>query len=509
MKSMINSIWKSYFAHRKYTYTRDEILSYQDTFLVDLMTANKDTLVGKKYNFAEVYDYETFKKNIPVFHYDEYKEYIYMSVQWEQNIICSDDIDFWAKTSGTTSDYQKYIPVTKRYLENNHYKWWKDTFSNYISSNPDTKLFEWKWITIWWAISKNDYTNEDNVWNISAIIQINNNILINYFFTEPEEKISFLSDWNHKISKIIESCKDTNITSTIWVASWSLYLLKQLVVSQNLNFVDDIWPDYELFLTGGMNYIPLSKNIYSLFRKSINIRQVYNACEWYIWSQFYNNDEYMHLLLCHDIYYEFLLFDDYELWNFNKTINIFYIKANVDYIIIITNSAWLYRYILWDTIKFINTEEFIFEITGRNKLHLDSFSERVRENHTDKAIFNLSKKYNLIISDYHVWVIMNNSNDWSWYHMRIIELDLENINYNNSSVLSDFEKYIDTELIDNNITYNQKRSGNILLQNPVVQLVPKGTFAKRFASKWKLWWQHKIPKLRNDDTIIKEIIDLL
>ncbi len=503
MKSIINWLSKAYFANRKYKYTHEEILSYQDDFLVDLMISNKDTFVGKKYNFEDVIDYDSFKKNIPVFHYDDYKEYIYMSVKWQQNIICSDDIDFWAKTSGTTNDYQKYIPVTKRYLHNNHYKWWKDTISNYVNCNPDTKLFEWKWITIWWAMSQNQYIDKDNIWNISAIIQINNNILVDLLFTEPSQEISFLSDWNSKLDMIINTCKDKNITSTIWVTSRSLYLLKQLLVSQNKNFVDEIWPSYELFLTGGMDYKPLSKNIHSLFKKSINIRQVYNTCEWYIWSQCCNDDNNMYLLLCHDIYYEFLNWEDYKIWNFDNIANTYNISNNIEYVLVITNSCGLYRYIIWDIIKFININCFEFTITWRTKAYLDSFSEHVRENHTNTVIYFISQKYNILINDYHVWTIMNNMWDWSGCHHRIIELDFD---IHNDNTLSES---IDLELQKNNMAYNHKRSWNMLIQKPVVQIVPKWTFTKWFASKWKLWWQNKIPKLRNDDKIIKEINNLL
>ena len=227
MKSIINSVSKTYFINRKYIYTCDEIFSYQDELLVDLMIANKDTFVGKKYNFEYAVNYDSFKNNVPIFHYDDYKEYIYMSVRWEDNIICSDEIDFWAKTSGTTNDYQKYIPVTKRYLENNHYKWWKDTFSNYVNSNLDTKLFEWKWIVLGWSMSKNEFTGIDNVWFISAILQTNNNPLVKLFFTEPDQDISFLTNRSEKIDKIIDGCKCQNIVSSIWVTSRNIYLIVQ------------------------------------------------------------------------------------------------------------------------------------------------------------------------------------------------------------------------------------------------------------------------------------------
>ena len=512
IRRIINFITRNYFFYRKYIYTREEILSYQDTFLSDVMQKNKDTFVGKKYHFGDVVDYKSFKKNIPVFHYDEYKEYIYMSVQWQQHIICHDVIDFWAKTSGTTDDYQKYIPVTQRYLKNNHYKWWKDTLSNYVHNNPDTKLFEWKSIVLWWPLWVNECTWANNIGYISAILQKNNHRFVQWLFVEPSQNISFLSDRSTKIAMIIDTCKHQNVTSILWVTSWSVFLMKNLVDMLWVRYVDDIWPDYELFLTGGMDYRPLDLTIRNLFSKHITIRQAYNASEWYFGVQVSNSIGYMQLLCCHDVYYEFLTQEDYDIWNYENIINIYNICVWINYVIIITTSSWLYRYIIGDTIQFHDVDKLLFEITGRTKSYLDSFGERVRENHTHTAIQKVCNTYHVSIIDYHVGVIKNTTHDGSGYHHWMIDLDAYDIDTTFTEcnfTIDKLEEQLDDILKRSNLFYEWKRSGNILLQKPVVQLVPKGTFAKRFASKWKLWWQHKIPKLRNDDIIIKEIINLL
>ena len=518
MKSIINWVWRVYFQNRNFEYTKDEMLSFQDEFLIDNIISNRNTVVGRVYDFDSISSYNDYKKIVPVFHYDDYKEYIYMSVKWQKNVICDDDIDFWAKTSGTTSDYHKYIPVTKRYLENNHYKWWKDTFSNYVNCNPETKLFEWKWLVLGGAMSKNEFTGEDNVWYISAILQTNNNPLIRMFFTEPDQDISFLTNWSDKISKIIETCKDKNIVSTIWVTSRSIYLMKRIIEVLGVNYIDDIWPDYELFLTGGMDYRPLESSICKLFNKKINIRQAYNTSEWYFAVQTLNNSPYMKLLCCHDVYYEFLAQEDYDMWRYENAINLHSIQKWINYVLIITNSAGLYRYIIGDTINFVDVDDCLFEIVWRTKDYLNAFSEQLRENHTSQAIYNISNKYKIDIVDYHVWSIMSQIGDGSWYHHWLIELwdsfdvsvwDDSDIYINNDNIwisLFEIEDLLDDELKKINSFYDGKRSGNLLLHRPKVKILPKWTFHKRLEAKWKLWWQNKTPKLRNNDIIIKEII---
>lgn len=499
MQSIKSSLSKLYFEIRKYIYTRQDMEKYQDEFLLKILSDNKNTKVGRKYKFANIDWYLSYKSKVPVFHYDDYKEYIYEAVKWNENIICSDKIEYWAKTSGTTNDYCKYIPVTRNYLEENHYKWGKDTFSHYINCNPETNIFDWKGLVLGGNMTTNDFTWQENLWYISAILQLNNNYFIKNIFTEPKFEISSITDRNEKISKIIESSINQNITSTIWVTSRNIYLLQQILKISNKKYIEEVWSDYELFLTWWMDYKPFELSIRKLFHKHINIWQAYNTSEWYFWVQIDNETKYMKLLCCHEVYYEFLAIEDYHSWSYDRIVNIYDILTDLEYVLIISNSSWLYRYIIGDTIKFVDAENLYFVITGRTKQYMNSFAEQVRENHISQTITNISKKYNLNIYEYHVWSVFED--DISGYHQRLIEFSDQNFDISEDLLAEE----IDLELSKVNSFYEWKRKSNILLHKPKVKFIVSWSFQVRQKYKNKLWLQNKVPKLSNNDSLIKEI----
>lgn len=170
------------------------------------------------------------------------------------------------------------------------------------------------------------------------MIQRNNPKILKDFFTKPEDAITFNPDWESKIQSIISEYSQENITMTMGVTSWNLFLLRSLVAFHNVQYVDDIWPDYELFLTGGMSYKPYEKQIRGLFRKPIQIWQCYNSSEGFFGIQCENNT-YTMKLLSHDVFYEFIILDDYRIGEYDNVVTCEYVQNAIQYVVLITNSS--------------------------------------------------------------------------------------------------------------------------------------------------------------------------
>lgn len=476
-------------------------ISQQYTILNDILSKNSNCAYWLQYNFANSKSYEEFIYNVPLIKPEEISHYVDLCMQWNENILTYEEIIYFAQTAWTTTWKHKYIPVTKSCLTYNHFAWWKELMANFIYHNPNSKLLQGKSLILWWWFFQNQYTKKMNIGYISAILQKESGILWT-LFREPSEEIAFEHDRSKKIVNIIESCKNLDITSMWWVTSRWLILLEELLKKTWKRNILEIWPNFSLFISWWLNFEPYRKYFENFFpSKDVNFYQVYNASEWFFGVQFDNDNTDMLLLTNHGVFYEFIDMETY--FTEKQTIHTLdSIEANKLYALVITTYWGLYRYEIWDVVTFSNIETFLFSIVWRTKEYIDVFSEHVIVDNTNKALQSVCLLHTIDVVDYHVWPQFAN-NEWKWCHEWIIECEKK------PEDISKFINDLDDALKQNNSYYAWKRNWDLMMQIPVVHFVKKWTFLDRFAYKWKVWGQHKIPKLANNRDILDELITLM
>lgn len=490
---LLSSIAKSYFQVNK------NLAKHQYLFLAKWIYQCRNTSFWKKYGFEEISLVEEFQKNVPVHHYDTMRPWIEQAMRGEKNIIAPGHIQ-WFATSSWTTWLSKYIPVTKKALRTNHFKAGEAGLMHYIQANPTTTMFTWQNITIWGSFWVNPYTGKKNVWFISAILQKNSPIRAK-MMKQPKAKISYLQDREPKVDKIINITRKRNITSIAWQPSrCSQFLIKVLEKTWAKDILE-VRPHFQLVMRWGMS-IDLYKQLFSQLLPSTQVQyyQIYNASEWFFAMQHQNNRDDMLLFLNHGVFYEFIPLEQYLQWDYSVAHTIDSVKIDEEYVILVTTNAWLRRYVLWDTIVFTWISPYTIKITWRTKYYIDVAWECTPFQPIKDALFTTAKEYDIVIDEFTVWpwAIEN----WIWRYEWIIATNSDR------SKNQDFAMALDKKLCALWTYYNDERFDTKMLTTPTVHFVSPSIFYKRLEKKWKLWWQHKVPKVSNDRKIIEELLEI-
>jgi GH3 auxin-responsive promoter len=471
----------------------------QQEVLRNLIETAKNSEFGKNYGFASINTYQDFKRNVPIQDYEDIKHYVTRLQHGEKNILWPGEIKWFAKSSGTTNDKSKFIPVTKEALENCHYKGGKDLIALYYHNNPKTKLYNGKTLVIGGSNRNNEFNNDSYIGDLSAII-INNLPFWVEAKRVPDKSIALMEEWEEKIDKIIASTKNEDVTNIVGVPSWTLIILKKILVDNKIDDINLVWPNLELFMHGGVSFLPYEEQFKSIIKSSeMKYYQSYNASEGYFGVQDSNYSDDMLLMLDYGIFYEFIPLDG--LGNEEDTIvSLTQIEIGISYSVVISTNAGLWRYKIGDTIKFTSITPYKFKVTGRTKHFINAFGEELMIDNAEKAMQKASKATNAFIREYTagpIYMIGSNMGRHEW----LIEFE------NEPDDINLFIHILDETLKSVNSDYEAKRTKNLALREPIVRIMPKDSFYKWLKSKNKLGGQHKVPRLSNHRDYINEIMD--
>lgn len=501
--SAFNLAAKKYFLTRKYK--NPNAISDQESFLLKHIYWARNTAIGKKYNFKKIKSIQDWHNNFPILTHDDHRSYIELCMMWYRDILIPGKIPLFAKTAGTTSEYTKYVPVTQKALNINHYRWGKDILSRYCYNNPDTKLFSGKSIVVGGNFDTNPRNSAlQNCGYISAILQ-QKSPYIWQFMREPNGWIEFVSSREEKLDYIINRCKDKNITSMWWLVSWSIMILEEIIKQTWAKDIYEIRPNFELYISGGMKFEPYRKRFEQLFPGGkTNFYQSYNTSEGFIAVQIDNTDTSMLLLTNHGMYFEFVetskRFESDNISDIDKNdiLTLWQVEKDKEYILLITTVAGLWRYPIGDTVKFTNLDPYKIQITGRIKYRMDIFDERLTEDEVQSAIDKTCEELDCIVDN---WTLGSRRvSESSGEHIYIIEF----IKYPTHE--EKFAKLLDENVQKANGDYEYVRQWDKFLLPPKVKIVPKGSFYEWLKWKWKLGWQNKVPKIYNWDKIINDFM---
>ena len=473
----------------------------QDEWFQTLVSSAEDTEWGKKYGYESIITQEQFKARVPIQTYDTLKPYIEKMLKGEHNILWPSEIKWFAKSSGTTNDRSKFIPVSEESMEECHFKGGKDLLSLYCNNRPDTKIFTGKCLVLGGSHQINQLNADSSFGDLSAVL-IKNLPFWAEFYRTPELSITLMDNFEEKIEKMARATIDVNVTNISGVPTWNIVLAKRILEITGKDNLLEVWPNLEFYFHGAVNFKPYREQFKKLIPSdSMYYLETYNASEGFFGIQDQPNSEEMLLMLDYGIYYEFLPMEDINKEN-PKTLGLDEVQLNKNYALIISTNAGLWRYMIGDTIKFTSLTPHRIQITGRTKHFINAFGEELIIDNAEKGLSKACAETGAIIRDYTACPIYfkgNNAGGHEW----IIEFEKKPDN------LERFTDVMDQTLREINSDYDAKRYKDMALARPKLHLAPDGTFYEWMKSRGKLGGQHKVPRLANDRAYVDEILKLL
>lgn len=479
---------------------RNHPVAAQRDVLQDLVTTAQYTDFGKAHHFSNLYSLKAFKANVPIQEYENTAPFIEKMMNGEENILWNTPVKWFAKSSGTTSSKSKFIPVSEESLQENHFKASKDVLANYYNNFPSSDLLTGKGLVVGGSHQLNQVNDEIQYGDLSAVLMQNTPFWGQWLRT-PELSVALLDNWTDKIEKLATATADENVTSIAGVPTWTLLLLKRILEIKEKNCIKEVWPNLELYIHGGVSFIPYREQFEKIMGAPINYLEIYNASEGFFAGQENPNDDGMTLFTEHGIFYEFMPVEEYGKPT-PLTIGLDKVKLNQNYALIISTAGGLWRYLVGDTVSFTSINPYRIKVTGRLKHYINAFGEELIVENSDRAIAIAAQITNSRVLDYTAAPIFfsethNGAHEW------LIEFEQQ------PTDLNKFTIELDNALKSLNSDYEAKRSGNIALGLPKIHILPKGIFNKWLLSKNKLGGQHKIPRLCNDRKILEEILNLI
>ncbi|GAB2672594.1 GH3 auxin-responsive promoter family protein [Flavihumibacter cheonanensis] len=472
----------------------------QREVLQELVTSAQYTEIGRQYGFNRLFNVREFKRTVPVHEYDDLKPFIERMLQGEENLLWNTPIRWFAKSSGTTSDKSKFIPVSDESLEENHYQGAKDVLTLYYGHNPDSELLSGKGLVIGGSHQVSQATEEISYGDLSAVL-LQNSPFWGHWLRTPDLSIALMDEWEHKIEQLALNTIPENVTSISGVPTWTLVLMKRILEMTGKSCIAEVWPNLELYMHGGVSFVPYREQFRQLIGKDIQYLEMYNASEGFFAAQDSPDADGMLLFTRHGIFYEFMPIEEYGK-KFPNTVGLNKVELGKQYAPVISTTGGLWRYIIGDTIQFSSLAPYRIKVSGRLKHFINAFGEEVIVDNTDKAISSACEKTGASVNDYTAAPIYfsqhgNGAHEW------LVEFEKE------PEDLALFAYELDSALKNLNSDYEAKRQKDIALRMPVVKAVKKGLFNEWLRSRGKLGGQHKVPRLSNDRTILDSILSFL
>lgn len=473
----------------------------QEEWFQNLISTARHTEWGRKYDYSSILTTDQFKERVPIQDYDSLKPYIEKMMKGQQNVLWPTDVKWYAKSSGTTSDRSKFIPVTDESLEECHYKGGKDLLSIYCNNRPDAQIFTGKCLVLGGSAQINHLNNESRYGDLSAVILKNLPMWAEWYRT-PDLSITLLENFEEKIEKTARAIIDVNVTNMSGVPTWFVVLAKRVLEITGKSNLLEVWPNLELYFHGAVNFKPYREQFKKLIPSdSMYYLETYNASEGFFGIQDLPNSEEMLLMLDYGIYYEFLPMEDLGKEN-PKTLSLDQVQLNKNYALIISTNGGLWRYMIGDTIKFTSLAPYRIQITGRTKHFINAFGEEVIIDNAEKALTKACNETSSIIRDYTACPIYFHDNE-AGGHEWIIEFEQQPDN------MEQFTNILDNTLREINSDYDAKRFKDLALRAPLIHVAPEGTFYNWMKSRGKLGGQHKVPRLANERQYVEEILELM
>ena len=479
-------------------YTEGEALQHE--VLKSLVERASDTEYGRNHVFKGIKGYEDFAKNVPVNTYEELKGDIDRMRHGERDILWPGKVKWYAKSSGTTNDKSKFIPVSKDGLQNIHYSGGTDAVALYLRNYSKSKLFDGKALILGGSHSPNYNLQGSLVGDLSAILIENINPLAN-LVRVPKKQTALLSDFEVKRDRIAQETLNKNVTNLSGVPSWMLSVLSRVMELSGKEHLEEVWQNIEVFFHGGVAFTPYRKQYEQLITKpDMRYMETYNASEGFFGLQDDPNDKSMLLMLDYDVFYEFIPMDEFGTEN-PTVVPLWGVEIGRNYAMLISTSCGLWRYIIGDTVKFTSVNPYKFVITGRTKHFINAFGEELIVDNAEKGLAYACQQTGAQVLEYTAAPVFMDAKG-KCRHQWVIEFSKEPEN------LEQFATLFDKRMQELNSDYEAKRYKDITLQHLEIVVARHDLFNDWLKMKGKLGGQHKVPRLSNSREIIDQLLKM-
>ena len=479
-------------------YTQPEAL--QQAVLRHLLERGANTEYGRNHLLSAKNSYEDYAKNVPVNTYEELKRDIDRMRHGEADVLWPGQVKWYAKSSGTTNDKSKFIPVSNEGLHDIHYQGGKDVVTLYLRNNPDSRLFDGKSLILGGSHSPNYNVAGSLVGDLSAILIENINPLVN-LMRVPRKRTALLSDFEVKRDRIAQECLHQNVTNISGVPSWMLSVLVRVMEISGKKHLEEVWPNLEVFFHGGIAFTPYRSQYEQLITSpKMHYMETYNASEGFFGIQDDPTDHSMLLMLDYGVFYEFIPLE--EVGRPDPTVvPLEGVETGRNYAMVITTSCGLWRYMIGDTVEFTSKRPYKFIITGRTKYFINAFGEELIMDNAEKGLAYACEQTGAQVLEYTAAPVYMDENA-KCRHQWLIEFSKD------PDDLGHFAQALDEKLQEVNSDYEAKRSHNITLQHLEVVKARPGLFNDWLKQKGRLGGQHKVPRLSNSRKNMDELLEM-
>ena len=490
-------IYYNYY-YGKVQHALDNAEDQQHRLLLRLIKEAEDTEWGNLHHYSEITSYSRFAKTVPVNTYEELKTYIDRMRHGEKDILWKGKVNWFAKSSGTTNDKSKFIPVSKNYLKDTHFGGGLTTVAYYLHNYPKSRFLDGRALLLGGSHQPNYDIPQSVVGDLSAIMMENVPAWVQRI-REPKKRIALLSDFEQKRDLIAQTTLSKNITNLSGVPSWMLSVLNRVLEVSGKKYITDVWPNLEVFFHGGVAFAPYRDAYKEIIPSdSMHYMETYNASEGFFGLQTNPNDPAMELMTHLGVFFEFLPLENMNS-NTIDPIPLWEVETDRNYALVISTSTGLWRYEIGDTIRFVSTKPYKFVITGRTKSFINAFGEELIVDNAEQGLKEACQLTGAEISEYTAAPIFMDKNA-KCRHQWLIEFSQM------PDSIEHFAEVLDESLQKINSDYEAKRAKNITLQPLEIIVAKPGLFNTWLKSEGKLGGQHKVPRLCNDRRIIEKVL---
>ena len=498
----LTQIVRNVFVPRQHALERhqNEGEALQRAVLHHLIKTAQDTEFGRHHVFGAIKDYDDFIAHIPVNTYEELKDDIDRMRQGEANILWPGRVKWYAKSSGTTNDKSKFIPVSSEGLQKIHYAGGYDSVAIYLRNNPKSRLFDGRALILGGSHAPNYNLKDSLVGDLSAILIENINPLAN-LVRVPKKKTALLSDFEVKRERIALEAMNKNVTNISGVPSWMLSVLTCMMEITGKTHLEEVWPNIEVFFHGGVAFTPYREQYKRLITSpNMHYMETYNASEGFFGIQDDPADKSMLLMLDYGVFYEFIPMEEFGKEN-PTIVPLWGVEKGKNYAMVISTSCGLWRYQIGDTIQFTSTNPYKFIISGRTKHFINAFGEELIVDNAEQGLEYACEKTGAEVLKYTAAPVFMDENA-KCRHQWLIEFSKR------PDDLQQFASLLDKRLQEINSDYEAKRYKDITLQHLEIIEARPNLFNDWLKLRGKLGGQHKVPRLSNSRESIEQLLSL-
>ncbi|MBM71169.1 MAG: hypothetical protein CL847_00095 [Crocinitomicaceae bacterium] len=461
--------------------------------LNEILKSSENTAFGKDHNLREGMSLASFQKNIPVNGYEGIKKYINRAVKGEENVLWPGKPMYFCKTSGTTSG-DKYIPITEDSLPN-HLNSARNALLGQIAGSGNADFVSGKMMFLQGSPKLEQTKGGVPLGRLSGIAahHVPNYLQRNRL---PSMEANTIDDWEKKVKAIVKETADQDLRLISGIPTWVQMYFEQLLKHTKAETVQEVFPNLSLFVHGGAAYTPYAERFKQLLGFDIDRVELYPASEGFLAYQDKPGVEGMRLNIADGIFFEFIPADKFGEKD-APCLTLDQVEMGMNYAIIITTKAGLYRYAIGDTVKFVCDEPYRVIVTGRTAHYISAFGEHVIGEEVESSIAEVCEKHEVVIRDFHLAPEVAPKKGLP-YHEWFIEFET------NPKSMKDFSADLCHALQARNSYYADLILGKVI-HPAVVTQVKKNGFNKAMAASGKLGGQNKIPRLSNDRTFADQL----